>query len=178
MPTPEPYLLLPGTAREALTFSHGIFGGELTLNTFGQFRREDGPADAVAHGILRGPVSLSAADAAAEEPFRSSGLMFSLLGAASGASFGWDRMAHGGPAPRCVDRDAGPRVPGAIACSGRDRGHISASPRAQNIGTRREMEPEARSGVPKPLQTPRTPEVMAGSECSGRWAASCPDAHA
>lgn len=84
MSAPEPYLLFPGTAREALTFYHQVFGGELVLNTFDEFGRDDGPADAIAHGILRGPVSLFAADAtSSEEPFQSSGLMFSLLGTTS-----------------------------------------------------------------------------------------------
>jgi PhnB protein len=98
MPAPEPYLLFPGTARQALIFYHGIFGGELTLNTFGEFGRNDGPADAVAHGVLRGPVSLFAADAAGEEPFASSGLMFSLLGTTSAAGLrAWfDALADGG----------------------------------------------------------------------------------
>jgi PhnB protein len=99
MSAPEPYLLFPGTAREALTFYHRVFGGELTFNTFGQFGRNDGPADAIAHGILRGAVALFAADAAGEEePFRSAGLMFSLLGRASATELrGWfDALAEGG----------------------------------------------------------------------------------
>ena len=84
MSAPHPYLHFPGTAREALTFYKEIFGGELTFNTFGEFGRSDGPADAIAHGVLRGPVSLFASDTAgAEEPFRSTGLMFSLLGRSS-----------------------------------------------------------------------------------------------
>jgi PhnB protein len=83
---PEPYLLFPGRAREALTFYHQIFGGELTLNTFREFGRDDGPAEAIAHGILRGRVSLFAADVSGgEEPFQSTGLMFSLLGTTSAA---------------------------------------------------------------------------------------------
>jgi PhnB protein len=99
MSAPEPYLLFQGTAREALTFYHQVFGGELILNTLGDFGRNDGPADAIAHGILRGPVSLFAADAdGGEEPFRSAGLMFSLLGAASAVELrGWFRaLAEGG----------------------------------------------------------------------------------
>jgi PhnB protein len=98
MPAPEPYLLFPGTARQALNFYLEIFGGELTLNTFGEFGRDDGPADSVAHGVLRGPVSLFAADAAGEQPFASSGLMFSLLGTTSPAGLrSWfDALAEGG----------------------------------------------------------------------------------
>lgn len=82
-----PYLLLPGTAREALTRYHAIFGGELTLNSYADFQRDDGPADAIAHGVLTGAVALFASDAAAdEEPFRIAGGMFSLLGTADAAT--------------------------------------------------------------------------------------------
>jgi PhnB protein len=103
MPVPEPYFLFPGTAREALTFYYGLFGGELELNTFARFGRDDGDPDAIAHGILRGTVSLFAADAAGDErPFSSTGLMFSLLGTADRATLhAWfDALATGG---RVVD---------------------------------------------------------------------------
>ncbi len=79
-----PYLHLPGTAREALTYFSGVFGGKVQLHTFEEFGRTDGPADHIAHGMLSGgPVALFAADIAGEErPFRAEGLMMSLLGAA------------------------------------------------------------------------------------------------
>jgi PhnB protein len=99
VPAPEPYLYFPGTARDALSFYHQVFGGELIFNTFEEFGRDDGPADAIAHGILRGPVSLFAADATGdEEPFQSSGLMFALLGRASAAELrDWfHALANGG----------------------------------------------------------------------------------
>jgi PhnB protein len=57
-----PYLLLPGTARAALTRYAEIFGGELTLHSYEEFGRDDGPADAIAHGTLSGVVTLFAAD--------------------------------------------------------------------------------------------------------------------
>lgn len=83
MTAPTPYLTFPGTAREALTFYRDVFGGELTLHTFADFGRDGGPSDAVAHGILTGPVALFAADAAAgESTVRIEGVLFSLLGAA------------------------------------------------------------------------------------------------
>jgi PhnB protein len=98
MPAPEPYLFFPGTAGQALAFYRGVFGGQLTLNTFADFGRQDGPADAIAHGVLAGPVSIYAADAADEEPFASTGLMFSLLGRTSPAQLrSWfDALAEGG----------------------------------------------------------------------------------
>jgi PhnB protein len=78
---PSPYFLFPGTARAALEHYRQVFGGELEVHTFAEFGRDDGPADAVAHGILRGQVSLYAADAAAgEAAFSSTGLLIALLG--------------------------------------------------------------------------------------------------
>jgi PhnB protein len=87
MTAPTPYLHLPGTAREALSFYGEVFGGRVAAHSFAEFGREDGPADAVAHGYLvDGPVALFAADVAGDEPsFRTAGLMFSLLGAADPA---------------------------------------------------------------------------------------------
>ena len=83
MTWPTPYVLLPGTAREALTFYAGVFGGTLVLNTYDDFGRTDGPADAIAHGMLQGRVSFFAADASGDDtPLRTEGLMHSLLGAA------------------------------------------------------------------------------------------------
>jgi PhnB protein len=78
-----PYLSFPGTARQALVFYQEVFGGELVLNTLADFGRDDGPGDAIAHGFLRGPMELFAADAAPGEPsLRLDGVLFSLLGTA------------------------------------------------------------------------------------------------
>jgi PhnB protein len=58
MPGLTPYILFPGTAREALTFYGDVFGGTVRLHTFAEFQRTDGPVDAVAHGYLvGGPIS-------------------------------------------------------------------------------------------------------------------------
>ncbi len=79
-----PYILFPGTTADALPFYQSIFGGEVTMHTFADFHRADGPADAIAHGTLgTGPVALGAADAAPDEDaVHMSGLFFSLLGTA------------------------------------------------------------------------------------------------
>jgi PhnB protein len=85
MTAPTPYLQLPGTARDALTFYADVFGCEVQLHTFEEFARTDGPGDAIAHGSLEeGPVVLFASDVAGDEPpFRCEGMMMSLLGTAS-----------------------------------------------------------------------------------------------
>ncbi len=79
-----PYLLLPGTAREALTFYARVFGCTATMHTLEEFGRTDGPPEAVAHGYLDdGPITLFAADATGDQPsFRCEGMMLSLLGTA------------------------------------------------------------------------------------------------
>ena len=94
-----PYLLLPGTAREALTRYRDVFGGELVLHSYADFGRDDGPADAIAHGMLSGAVDLFAADAAGDDAtFRMEGGMFSLLGTADAVTLeGWfAALADGG----------------------------------------------------------------------------------
>jgi PhnB protein len=104
MVAPTPYVLFPGTAREALTGYAAVFGGRAELHTFAEFGRTDGPADAVAHGVLvGGPVALAGADAAGDErPVQVTGLMLSLLGTADPATLrGWfTGLADGG---RVVD---------------------------------------------------------------------------
>ncbi|MEO5832271.1 MAG: VOC family protein [Nakamurella sp.] len=78
-----PYLTFPGTARQALTFYQEVFGGVLVLNTLADFGRDDGPADAIAHGMLSGPVELFGSDAVGDEPTaRLDGVRLALLGTA------------------------------------------------------------------------------------------------
>lgn len=84
MTGPTPYLHFPGTARDALTFYQRLFGGDLVLSTYAEFGRDDGPGDAIAHGMLTGPVTLFAADAGPDDaPIAVQGVMFSLLGTAA-----------------------------------------------------------------------------------------------
>ncbi len=100
MTAPTLYLTFPGTAREALAFYAGIFGGELVLNTYADFSRTDGPPDAIAHGMLRdGPVVLFASDAGPDEvSVRIDGALIALLGTADAATLHtwFDRLAADG----------------------------------------------------------------------------------
>lgn len=93
-----PYLLFPGNAGEALAFYREVFGGELATHSFGDFGRHDGPADAIAHGVLSGPVPLYGADAGADEDgVQMSGMFLALLGEASPAMTRawWDALSDG-----------------------------------------------------------------------------------
>src|SRR6218665_3534600 len=77
-----PYVLFPGNAEEALEFYRGVFGGRLRLHRYAEFGRSDGPADAIAHGVLDGPVRFYGSDAGADEDAAQlTGVFFSLLGA-------------------------------------------------------------------------------------------------
>ena len=99
MTSPTLYLWFPGTAAEALTFYQRVFGGELALHTFADMGREDGPATAIAHGMLSGPVALFATDATAgEDTLAMTGVSIALLGTADGAtSTAWfAALAEGG----------------------------------------------------------------------------------
>jgi PhnB protein len=100
MTAPTPYIHLPGTARDALTFYGDVFGCAVQLHTFEEFGRTDGPATAIAHGYLvDGPVSLFAADVTGEEPpFRREGMMLSLLGTSTPSALrSWfTRLGDGG----------------------------------------------------------------------------------
>jgi PhnB protein len=77
------YLWFPGNAAEALTFYQVVFGGELEMFTYAQFERSDGPADAIAHGMLSGSVTLYGTDASGtEDSVVMTGVSIALLGAA------------------------------------------------------------------------------------------------
>jgi PhnB protein len=50
----NPYVTFDGAARQALEFYQGVFGGELNVNTFGDFGNEaGGDTDKIMHGQLQ-----------------------------------------------------------------------------------------------------------------------------
>ncbi|HET9518429.1 MAG TPA: VOC family protein [Actinoplanes sp.] len=52
----NPYISFDGNAREAMEFYQSVFGGELTISTFGEFGTPDPSiADQVMHSQLRSP---------------------------------------------------------------------------------------------------------------------------
>ena len=61
----NPYLNFAGNAREAIEFYNSVFGGKLTLNTFGEYGDPDAPeANNIMHGQLEtdNGMTLMAAD--------------------------------------------------------------------------------------------------------------------
>jgi PhnB protein len=55
----NPYISYPGTARQAMEFYRGVFGGELNISTFGEFGGAGGPdgpdPDGIMHAQLETP---------------------------------------------------------------------------------------------------------------------------
>lgn len=62
----NPYLHFDGSAREALTFYHSLFGGELSVMTYGDMGMEGDQAAQVMHGQVSHPggITLMASDGA------------------------------------------------------------------------------------------------------------------
>ena len=61
----NPYISFTGNARQAMEYYKGVFGGTLTVNTFGEFGAQDSPhADKIMHGMLEtdGGLTLMGAD--------------------------------------------------------------------------------------------------------------------
>jgi alkanesulfonate monooxygenase SsuD/methylene tetrahydromethanopterin reductase-like flavin-dependent oxidoreductase (luciferase family)/uncharacterized glyoxalase superfamily protein PhnB len=56
----NPYLGFRDSAKEAMEFYQSVFGGELTLSTFGEFHASEDPAeqDKIMHGMLTSPSGL------------------------------------------------------------------------------------------------------------------------
>ncbi|MGV9297930.1 VOC family protein [Amycolatopsis sp. NPDC003676] len=52
----NPYISFAGNAREAMEYYHGVFGGDLALNTYGEAGApaEAGNADNIMHAMLEG----------------------------------------------------------------------------------------------------------------------------
>jgi len=97
----NPYLQFDGNAREAMEFYRSVFGGELRINTFGEFGNPDPAiADKVMHAMLttdRGYL-LMASDTAPGMPYQSGGnITCSLSGdPGEGLEEVWEKLSDGG----------------------------------------------------------------------------------
>ncbi|MTD56655.1 VOC family protein [Amycolatopsis pithecellobii] len=97
----NPYLTFDGDAREAMEFYHGVFGGSLNVNTFGDFGAPDESlADKVMHSQLetdRGFV-LMGSDLAPDMPYQPGNtISVSLSGDDADELRGyWAKLSEGG----------------------------------------------------------------------------------
>jgi PhnB protein len=97
----NPYLSFADSAREAMEFYQSIFGGTLTLSTFGEFGAKDTPdADKIMHAQLEtdGGFILMASDTPSSMPHDSgSAVAISISGSDAAELRGyWERLAEGG----------------------------------------------------------------------------------
>ena len=95
----NPYISFKDTAREAMEFYKSVFGGELTLSTFGEFGQEGEGSDGIMHAQLETPsgFTLMAADTPPQMEYRSgSSITVSLSGDDESDLKGWwDGLAEG-----------------------------------------------------------------------------------
>jgi PhnB protein len=97
----NPYISFDGNAREALEFYRDVLGGNLRINTFGEYGDPNTPgADKIMHGQLETPkgFTLMGADNPPGTEFRpGNNISVSLSGDDGDVMRGyWDKLAEGG----------------------------------------------------------------------------------
>jgi PhnB protein len=98
----NPYISFRDNAREAMEFYRSVFGGELTISTFGEFGMSENPADAdkVMHSMLETPngLTLMAADTPPGMDHKpGTNISISLSGESEAELRGhWEKLSAGG----------------------------------------------------------------------------------
>jgi PhnB protein len=97
----NPYLSFNGNAREAMDFYRSVFGGELTVSTFGEFGNPDpAVADKVMHAQLESDAgyTLMASDIMPDMPFNPGNTITVSLSGDDGDRLRqyWEKLADGG----------------------------------------------------------------------------------
>ncbi len=97
----NPYISFSGDAQQAMEFYKSVFGGTLTLNTFGEFNVPDVPdPDKIMHGMLEndGGLTLMGADTPpGMEHSPGNNIAVSLSGEDAGELRGyWEKLSGGG----------------------------------------------------------------------------------
>jgi PhnB protein len=97
----NPYISFAGNARQAMEFYQQVFGGTLTLNTFGDFGQQDSDyADKIMHGLLEtdSGFTLMASDTPPGMEFNPGGnIAVSLSGDDADELRGyWEKLSDGG----------------------------------------------------------------------------------
>src|SRR4249919_2265260 len=97
----NPYISFKDNARQAMEFYKGVFGGGLTLNTFGEYGQPDSPdADKIMHAMLetdRGFTLMGADTPTGMERNPGDNITISLSGDDADELRGyWDKLSGGG----------------------------------------------------------------------------------
>ena len=97
----NPYISFDGNAREAMETYRDIFGGDLTISTFGEFGQADSPiADKVMHGQLTAPngMVLMAADNPPDTKYEPGNTISISLSGTDGDELRgyWSKLVEGG----------------------------------------------------------------------------------
>jgi PhnB protein len=96
----NPYLNFNGTTRHALEFYAGVFGGELTLNTFGSLGMDGPDSERIMHGMLvtDAGYTIMAADVTSDMEYHApAGITVSISGDDGDALRGYfEQLAAGG----------------------------------------------------------------------------------
>jgi len=100
----NPYISFDGNARQAMEFYKDVFGGTLTLSTFGEFGAQDAPgADKIMHGQLetdRGFTLMGADNPPGTEYQPGNNMAVSLSGDDAGELRGyWEKLSDGSAVP-------------------------------------------------------------------------------
>lgn len=118
----NPYLSFDGDARDAMETYKGVFGGELTVSTFGDMGQTDeGLKDKVMHSQLETPAgfTLMASDTppGSDQPYqRGNNFSVSLSGDDEAELRGyWDGLAEGGQVTLPLDKQVWGDVFGMVA---------------------------------------------------------------
>jgi PhnB protein len=97
----NPYIAFAGTAREAMEFYKSVFGGTLTLNTFGEFGAPDAALnDKIMHALLEtdaGYTIMASDTAPGMQVTPGTNITLSLSGDDDAALRGyWEKLAESG----------------------------------------------------------------------------------
>jgi PhnB protein len=116
----NPYLSFDGDARDAMESYKGVFGGELTVSTFGDMGQTDeGLKDKVMHSQLETPAgfTLMASDTPPGMPHQPGGtISISLSGDDEGELRGyWDKLAESGNVTLALEKQMWGDVFGMVA---------------------------------------------------------------